>query len=212
MSDILIVVATPGEAVKVSGNVQVLVTGAGIAATTYQLTKALQKQSYRLVVNLGICGTLDTTIEPGSIVRIISDRFADFGAEDDNEFLPASKIGLVDPNQFPFQNNILTPSLIPGINSLSNIPSRPGITVQKATGSTYSASWARSKFGPVMESMEGAAVFYCAMMESVPCLQIRAVSNKVEKRAREQWKITEALEALHHFAGQLIPEITQMKF
>jgi futalosine hydrolase len=207
MSDILIVVATPAEAVNHSDKIDVLVTGPGIAATTYHLTRALQLQNYRLIINLGICGSLDSEIEPGSLVRITSDRFADFGAEDDNDFLPASKIGLLDPDQYPFRKGVLTPPSIPEIGILNTVPARSGITVQKATGSSYSASWARSNFGPVMESMEGAAVFYCAMMENMKCLQIRAVSNRVEKRDRDRWKITEALDALKSFQEQLISEI-----
>jgi futalosine hydrolase len=40
-----------------------------------------------------------------------------------------------------------------------------------------------------VESMEGAAFLYACRLENVPCMQIRAISNYVEKRNRSKWKI-----------------------
>ena len=44
--------------------------------------------------------------------------------------------------------------------------------------------------------MEGAAFMYACLMHDVPFAQIRAVSNVVERRNREAWKIREAIDAL----------------
>jgi futalosine hydrolase len=55
--------------------------------------------------------------------------------------------------------------------------------------------------------MEGAAVFYVAMKMNIPCIQIRSISNYVERRNRESWKIKEALESLTKQSVLLINEI-----
>ena len=44
--------------------------------------------------------------------------------------------------------------------------------------------------------MEGAAFMYVCLMHQVPFAQIRAVSNVVERRNRQAWKVREALDAL----------------
>jgi futalosine hydrolase len=45
------------------------------------------------------------------------------------------------------------------------------------------------RFKADVETMEGAALFYLAMMEQVPVLQIRAVSNRVGDRDPDHWNV-----------------------
>jgi futalosine hydrolase len=52
--------------------------------------------------------------------------------------------------------------------------------------------------------MEGAAFFYACREAGVPCLQIRAVSNYVEKRNRDNWHIGLAIKNLNTFAMDLL--------
>jgi futalosine hydrolase len=221
---ILLVFATPAEAKAVTGlrridpgqpvllkggvktRVMVLVTGAGIAATTYFLTKILTHSRYDVVINMGICGSLNPSIKPVRIVRIVSDQFADFGAEDGDKFLSASGLKLLDPDQAPFKKGILYDKFRYKLPSLQSIYASAGITVQKAHGSVKSVKGALNLFGPVMESMEGAAFFYVCRMEKTECLQIRSVSNMVEKRNRANWKIDEALNSLSGFTSLLLLE------
>ncbi|MEJ0080399.1 MAG: hypothetical protein WDM78_05465 [Puia sp.] len=49
----------------------------------------------------------------------------------------------------------------------------------------------------VVESMEGAALHYVCLMEKVPFLQIRAISNITSDRDKNRWKLKEALKSLH---------------
>jgi futalosine hydrolase len=81
-----------------------------------------------------------------------------------------------------------------------------GITVNKAHGSVSGVRRAKERFGKVVESMEGAAVFYVCRMENTNCLQVKAVSNLVEKRRRDKWKIREAVDALSGFTGLFLLE------
>jgi futalosine hydrolase len=48
-----------------------------------------------------------------------------------------------------------------------------------------------------VESMEGAAVAYVAAQLNINAIQIRSISNRVEKRNRNNWKIALAVENLN---------------
>jgi futalosine hydrolase len=44
--------------------------------------------------------------------------------------------------------------------------------------------------------MEGAAFMYACLMHKVPFAQVRAVSNLVERRNRNSWRLAEAIQNL----------------
>jgi futalosine hydrolase len=226
MADILIVAATPfeinflskklskakyGSINRVSNGlvhkVDALITGPGVVATTYHLTKALTAKSYDLAINLGICGTLNPELLPVRVVQIKTDQFGDFGAEDGADFLDAFQLGFMEGNGFPFRNKKLYASYKKSLKSLKGIPTANGITVHKSTGSLNSAKQIFRQYGPVVESMEGAAFFYVCALEKVKSMQIRSVSNVVEKRNKKVWKINEAVDALAGVAGLLLMEL-----
>jgi len=58
-----------------------------------------------------------------------------------------------------------------------------------------------------VESMEGAAFMYCCLMQSVPCLQIRGISNLIELRDREKWDIELAIRNVTEKILQIINEV-----
>jgi futalosine hydrolase len=60
------------------------------------------------------------------------------------------------------------------------------------------------RLNPHVESMEGAAFFYACMIEKIPCAQIRAVSNFIEKRNRDNWNIALAIKNLNETAIEII--------
>ena len=55
-----------------------------------------------------------------------------------------------------------------------------------------------------LESMEGAAFFYACQMAGIPAIQIRAVSNYVERRNRDAWQIGLAIKNLNTFAVEFL--------
>jgi len=196
-------------ALQPSDNLQidVLITGPGITATSYWLTKVLALNRYEIGLNIGICGSLDPNIKPVRVVNIIADQFGDFGAEDGNNRLSIYDLGLAKKNEPPFKNGKLQATYKGKLSSLKALPEVEGITVQQAHGSVSGCRKAFEEFGPVMESMEGAAFFYVCRMENLQCLQIRAISNKVERRNKSKWKLKEALNALAGFTGLLLLEL-----
>jgi futalosine hydrolase len=58
--------------------------------------------------------------------------------------------------------------------------------------------------------MEGAAFFYACQQVNARCIQIRAVSNYVEKRNRDNWQIGLAIKNLNTFAIDLIDAIIKL--
>lgn len=50
-----------------------------------------------------------------------------------------------------------------------------------------------NKFQPVIESMEGAALHYVCLMEKIPFLQIRSISNHIGERDKRKWNMKEAI-------------------
>jgi futalosine hydrolase len=71
--------------------------------------------------------------------------------------------------------------------------------VNKVHGAEMSISATAAKLNPQLESMEGAAFFYACSQFSLPSIQIRAVSNYVERRNRDQWNIPLAIDNLNQF-------------
>lgn len=203
---LLIVSATEAEIAPFlednSGKAQgadVLITGVGIAATVYQLTKTLQRNSYDLAINAGIAGSFSRDLPTGEVVQVVSDGFADLGAEDGEEFLDIFQLGLAKAGAFPFQNGMLHNDF-----RVKGLPETRGITVNTVHGEETHIGKTLSRFPAGTESMEGAGFFYVCMSEGLRCLQLRAISNYVEKRNRENWNIPLAVKNLNEALTRLV--------
>jgi len=194
---ILIVAATDAEIeplVKTLGTkLDYLVTGVGMTATAFALGSCLTKTRYDLAINLGIAGSFDRQVGLGSVWEVSEDTFAELGAENDTEFIPLPSLGL---GQVTFNPSVHLRDL-PGNFQL---PEARAITVNTAHGNQDSIKKIQDRFDARLESMEGAAFFYACQKMNVPCLQIRGVSNYVEKRNPPLWKIQSAIENVNQFA------------
>ncbi len=164
--------------------VKALVTGAGMVPTAFSLGRYLSQHSFDLVINLGIAGSFDFNLEIGEVCIVTQDTFAELGAEDGEEFLSFDSLGLGISSQHHRPN--------PGFDT-SSLKAVTAITVNKVHGNELSIATALARFNPQIETMEGAAFFYACNQNDLPCIQIRAVSNYVERRNRENWKIDLAI-------------------
>lgn len=174
-----------------------LITGVGMVATAFVLGRYLQDKRFDLAINAGIAGSFDPAIPVGQVLHITDDILAEFGAEDGEAFLDIDTMGLGTALQSP----ISAPFAIPLLEAL---PKASAITVNKVHGHEESISQTLSRLQPQLESMEGAAFFYACNQFSLPSFQIRAVSNKVERRNRENWNIGLAIANLNDFLVRLI--------
>jgi futalosine hydrolase len=181
-----------------------LITGVGMVATAFALGRELAKSQYDLAINLGIAGSFDRGIALGDIVEITEDIIAELGAEDDETFLPIADMGFGE-------------SVFKASKSLSDIyvdaklKQATAITVNTVHGNEASIKKIQQRLNLQIESMEGAAFFYACREAGVPCLQIRAVSNYVEKRNRDAWQIGLAVKNLNTFAVELLERLKVAK-
>jgi futalosine hydrolase len=200
---ILIVAATHAEIeplierFKTHHSINFLVTGVGMVATAYSLGRHLATQRFDMAINLGIAGSFKRDIDLGQVVEIISDELAELGAEDDGDFLPIETLGFGKSKYYPSTS-------IDSCTEVLKVERLNAVTVNTVHGNDASIRLFTGRFKPAIESMEGAAFFYACAEANVPCLQIRAVSNYVEKRNRDNWKIGLAVKNLNNFAAQLL--------
>lgn len=176
-------------------DVSILITGVGMPQTVYGLTKILNKLTFDLIINLGICGSFDENIPIGTVVNVHSEQWGDLGTETATAgFSDIFEMGLSDPNLPPYQKGTL---LNQHTALFDFLPLVHGLTVNKVHGFKTSIELVRQKYpNAQVESMEGAGFFYVCLLEGVNFLQIRAVSNYVEPRNTEAWNIPLALKNL----------------
>lgn len=184
-------------------NVDVLITGVGMTATAYHLGKFLSKK-YDFALNLGLAGAFNKNIDLGEVVNVTYDRFSELGAEDGDNFLTLAEIKLQDENEFPFTKGELVNSFFSKNKIIDELPKVSGVTVNTVHGNEESIEKIISRYHPYVESMEGAAFLFACLTEKIPCAQVRAISNYVEKRNRDAWKIPLAIENLNKKALEIL--------
>lgn len=174
----------------------VLITGVGMVAIAFALGRQFAQKKYGLAINLGIAGSFDRTLNLGEVVEIEQDTLSELGAEDDSEFLSIEKLGFGESTFRP-----IDPMLLLSAKKVR------AITVNTVHGEEKSIQKIAERLQPQLESMEGAAFFYACKNSMVPAIQIRSVSNYVEKRNRENWKIGLAVKNLNDFAIELLEKL-----
>jgi futalosine hydrolase len=187
-------------------DIDVLTTGVGMVATAARCAQALSRNPYQLALNFGVCGSFDRSLPPGTVVHVVSDRIAELGAEDGAAFLTVQQMGLLGADEFPFTTGKLVNVTPPANAVLRALPTVSGITVNTVHGKADSIAAIVERFQPQVESMEGAAFMYACLIHDVPFAQVRAVSNVVERRNREAWKLAEAIDSLNAVARSILDQ------
>jgi len=187
-------------------SIDVLIPGAGMMATAFHMGRQFSLEQYDFAINAGICGSFIPTIRIGDVVEIIEDCISDMGAEDNDKFLSLFDLGLLDPDSAPYVNGKLIKNDKTGSKVLEKLPKVKGITVNTVHGNRQSIEQVRSLFSPVTESMEGAAFLYACLLEGIPCIQLRAVSNYIELRDKSKWDIGCAVKNLNSVLVDFVEE------
>lgn len=187
-------------------NIDVLITGVGMVATAFFLGKTLQAYNYDVALNVGIAGCFDKKIPLGSIFNVATDCFSEMGADNGEYFLSLLDLKLIEDDTFPFTNlDIVNESKFKS-RFINDLPKVKGITVNTIHGSEKKISKVKKLYNPILESMEGAAFLYSCKLFELRHIQIRAVSNYIEKRNKSNWNIPLAIEKLNSFILQLLNE------
>lgn len=173
-----------------------------MVATAAWCSRALATGRYDLALNVGVCGSYDATLPPGTVVHVVMDRLAELGAENGDEFLTIEDLQLL--KQHALNGYVMSNPTPPISGALMTLPGVCAITSNTAHGREESIEFVRARFGPQVESMEGAAFMYACLINEVPFAQVRAVSNVVEKRNREAWRMDEAIRNLGSSALKIL--------
>jgi futalosine hydrolase len=174
-----------------------LITGIGSVSTAWALKQWIDNNGKPdLAINGGIAGSYNDGFVVGDVVMPVTDCFADAGIEDGDNFLTLSEAGLVRADEFPFRNGLIYSDSRYNEKIISIIKPVDAITVNTATGSENSRRKLLKKYNPDIETMEGATFFYICSLEYIPFLALRAISNKVEPRNKNNWNIPLALNNL----------------
>lgn len=181
-------------------SIDLVLTGVGMVATAYHTSKALS-QKYDLAINAGICGSFNKNFELGEVVNIYEDCFSELGAQDGERFLSLNEL------QLPGIQTVNNVSNSVSTKTIDVLPKVTGITVNTTHGNEADIEKVFSKFHPYVESMEGAAFMFVCEQEKVRNIQIRGISNYVEKRNKEQWNIPLAIEQLNKKLQSILDEL-----
>ena len=181
--NVLIVAATKSEITsdKIS-DLPILITGVGMVNTAINLTKELNKNNYDLVINMGVAGCFSDEIKIGDVVEVLEDCFSEIGFEDGESFSEFSDFQIKTEYK---------------VEEKTRLRKVKGITVNTVHGNENSIHNIVEILHPDIESMEGAAVFKVCEEMRVSCIQIRSISNKVEKRNKESWNLPLAISNLN---------------
>ncbi len=185
-------------------SIEILITGVGIHAMTYSLTRLLSSKSYKFIILAGISGSFSELIPIGSMVNVMSESFSDLGVNSDNGFQTLFDMGLANPNQWPFSNGIMDNYTLINNKVVENIKIVKGSTIQSIQATKEN----NTAINLDVESMEGAAFFYCCMMQKLPFIQIRSISNYVGERDKSRWNIPLAVDNLNNTIVDILKEIS----
>ena len=184
--------------------IDVLIPGVGMTCTAYWMGKTLNSTLYDLSINLGLAGSFDEKLKIGEVVHVVSDQISELGAQDGESFLSLIDMDLIEDEDYILNHGEMENTIAPENEVIDQLPKATAITVNTTHGDDESIEKVKELFNPQVESMEGAAFFYACLFEGITCAQVRAISNKVEKRNKENWDIPLAVKNLCSTALQII--------
>lgn len=177
-------------------HVDILITGIGLTATTYHLTSQLILKEYALVIQAGVAGSFDKSLVPGTVVVVLKETIADQSVEELKKLKTLFELNLVPQNQFPHRNGwLINPDK--KLLKLTGLKQVNGISVNQISVSEKTIRFYREKFDPVTESMEGAALHYVCLMEKIPFIQLRSISNYIGERNKKKWNMEDSINNLN---------------
>ncbi len=179
-----------------------LITGIGMVSTAYMVTRQFAAGEYDLAINIGLAGSFDKSLQIGEVVRVEVDHFSEVGAEDGEDFLTLEDMGLEGLSSVTLEIDYHS-------DTLNSLPVVTGITVNTVHGNETSIEKVVERLNPSVETMEGAAFLYICKRERTLAIQLRSISNYVEKRNRDNWNVPLALSNLHKTIIEILQEITE---
>ncbi len=174
-----------------SADIDVLITGIGLTATTYSLTRQLKFKRPDLIIQAGVGGCFDNSIPLGAVLAIKQEAIADQSVIELDKLKTLFELNLVPQDQYPFSKGWLVNKS--DILKKVKLKKVKGVSVNEITTSKQKVKFYKETFSPVVESMEGAALHYVCLMEKIPFVQLRSVSNYIAERNKKNWNMKESI-------------------
>jgi len=175
--------------------VDILITGIGMMATTYTLTRSILNKRPDFVLQAGIAGCLDENLPLTKTVLVENENIGDLGVEEKQTFKTLFNLSLLDKNSFPWKHGKLS-------NNIAQLKSTglkivDAVSVNEISTDMGRIEYYKNELNASIESMEGAALHYVALQEKVRFLQMRSLSNFVGERDKNKWVIDVAVANLN---------------
>lgn len=187
-------------------NADILISGIGLTASTYHLSKQLALKKYDLVIQAGVAGCFDLDIPLGSVLAVKQDAIADQSVIELQKLKTLFDLKLVPEDQYPYKKGWLT-NPNKDVLKKTRLEIVKGISVNQISTSKQMIKFYRELFDPVTESMEGAALHYVCISENIPFVQIRSISNYIGERNKKKWDMMDSIRNLNNSLVRIIKTI-----
>lgn len=186
-------------------DVDILITGVGMMATTYSLTKATSQRKPDFILQAGVAGCLDEKLPLTKIVLVENENIGDLGVEENGSFKTLFDLKLLDKNSLPWSNRKLSNN-VEALKS-TGLTIVDGVTVNEISTNKKRIDYYRTQLNASVESMEGAALHFVALQEKIPFLQMRSLSNFVGERDKSKWVMDIAIANLNIELKRILTKI-----
>jgi futalosine hydrolase len=178
-------------------DIETCITKVGMVNTAFELGK-FHGRAFEMAINAGVAGGFGD-YEPGEVLNVTDDCFSELGAEDGMNFISSDLLGLGE-QRLGFNNLVHNPVT-------DKLPMATGITVNTVHGEEDSIERVKKLYHPDVETMEGAAFINAANAFNWRGIQLRAISNKVERRNKNNWQMPLAIKNLNEVLIELIKNL-----
>jgi len=186
-------------------NVDVLITGVGLTAATYHITKALSQKTPDFMLQAGVAGSLDLNLTLAKVVLVKDEIIGDSGVMEGQSFHSLFDLNLAERNVHPRKNGKLANSNSTLLDF--NLPIVHGVTVNEISTNPERIRYYKENLNAQVETLEGAALHFAGLMEDIPFLQVRSISNFIGERNKSKWQLQEAIKNLNIELQKIITKL-----
>jgi futalosine hydrolase len=188
--------------------VEVLLTGVGLVAATYHITKASFSKPH-VMLQAGVAGCFDESIPLGTTAVVLRESIGDLGVLQNSTFTSAFGMGLLKSGEHPWTAGKLENPHTDLIKT-AGLVLADAVTVNEISTNADRISYYKNGLGATAESMEGAALHYVGLMENIPFLQLRSFCNYVGERDKGKWEMQLAVDNLNAALQQILEKLAAL--
>ncbi|MCF8056636.1 MAG: futalosine hydrolase [Desulfocapsa sp.] len=186
-----------------------LVTGVGMVETALCLTRFLEQQGERIhgVLNIGVGGAYIHEGKGGAglleICLAVEEIFGDFGLCHPDRIEPLAE-HIVYRSHYLLDSSLLEQAATIFKKNGLSVTRGKFVTVCGVSATASRGTMLVKQYDALCENMEGAAVARVCEAYGLPLLEMRTISNFVEDRDCNRWKLSEACEQAGKAAAILL--------